>query len=190
MTLRLITAPSTEPVTLAEVKANARVDGTEFDSMITLLIQMAREYAESETGRAFITQTWELVIDAFPEKEIKIEKLPISSITYLKYYDENGTLQTLDSDDYVLDANVLPGWVLPAYNTTWPTTYDVANAVIVRFVAGYGAAADVPASIRQWIILRASTMVDMNRSINTGNIVTDMPRDYVDAMLDPYRLHW
>jgi uncharacterized phiE125 gp8 family phage protein len=121
-----------------------------------MLITAARKVAENITGRGFITQTWELVIDKFPAKEIEIGMLPIQSITSVKYYDTAGVLQTLSaSTDYAADVDTLPGWVLPAQDFTWPDTLDMAQAVIVRFVAGYGAAgSSVPAEIRMWISVR------------------------------------
>jgi uncharacterized phiE125 gp8 family phage protein len=183
MTLRLITGPSIEPVTLAEVKRDARIDGTELDSDVELAITTARLDAEAQTGRVLITQTWELVLDKFPENEIQIGMLPVQSIESVKYYDGNGTLTTIDPVYYSLDADTLPGWVLPAYSYDWPTTQDIANAVLIRVVAGYGAGAtDVPAPIRQWIRYRAAS---------SPTLLTGLPESkHMDALIDQYRLHW
>jgi len=76
MTLRLITAPSAEPATVDEVKLDARIDGPELDATIELLIKAARQRCEDLTGRALITQTWELVLDEFPVDGIRVGKLP------------------------------------------------------------------------------------------------------------------
>lgn len=184
MSLRLITAPATEPATVAEVKLDARIDGTALDATITTLISAARKRAEDITGRALITQTWELVLDQFPGNEIQIGKLPIASITSVKYYDTAGILQTMDAADYSLDADTLPGWILPAYGEAWPDTISAANAVIIRFVAGYGAASDVPAEIRMWI--RAQVSAAIQAQSNQTDVSPSL--EFINCLLDGYKL--
>jgi len=153
-----------------------------------MLIKAARKVAEDITGRGFITQTWERVYDRFPAKEIEIGMLPIQSITSLKYYDGAGDLQTLSTADYVLDADTLPGWVLPAYGVSWPTTFDMAQAVITRFVAGYGSTGlTVPAEIRMWISAQVGAAYDNPSGLMDGKAAA-LP--FIDGLLDAYRLRW
>ncbi|HNT63666.1 MAG TPA: head-tail connector protein [Candidatus Desulfobacillus denitrificans] len=190
MTLKLIAAPSTAPVTVSEAKTHLRVDVSDDDTYIDTLIAVATRIAEDRTGRALMTQTWDLLLDAFPAAEIMVGKLPIQSITHVKYYDPDSALQTIDSADYVLDPDVLPGWVLPAYGLAWPATLDSANVVMVRFVAGYADAASVPAPIRQWILLSVGQLYQQREPVVVGASVAALPRDYCDALLDPYRLHF
>lgn len=67
MALKLTTAPTTEPVTLAEAKAHLRVDVADDDLLITNLITAARVHAENVCRRAFVTQKWDLYLDSFPK---------------------------------------------------------------------------------------------------------------------------
>lgn len=67
MALKLNTAPGTEPVTLAEAKAHLRVEVADDDALITNLISAARVHAENVCRRAFVTQKWDLYLDAFPK---------------------------------------------------------------------------------------------------------------------------
>lgn len=67
MPLKLTTAPTVEPVTLAEAKAHLRQDGTDEDALITMLITAARLHAENVCRRAFVTQSWDLYLDSFPK---------------------------------------------------------------------------------------------------------------------------
>lgn len=181
MPIILIAGPSGEPVTAAEVKASARIDGSEFDSEIALLIAAVRQDAEHRLGRRLITQTVELVLDAFPAAEIDLGLPDVQSIASVKYLDAAGVEQTLASNAYSLvdqGAAVAPTWLLPAYGTTWPGTSAAANAVRVRFAVGYGAtAAAVPAAIRQWIIV--TCVAALNRC--------DVP-EFVERLLDRYRI--
>lgn len=159
-TLKLITDATVEPVTLAEAKLQLRLetDITTEDARVTRLIQAAREDAEHRLGRRLCTQTWECVLDAFPEAEIDLRKPPIAAITSVVYIDENGDSQTMDSALYSLDADTSHGWLLPAIDTTWPATLDTANAVRVRFTTGVATAALVPAAVRDWILLRVESL--------------------------------
>jgi uncharacterized phiE125 gp8 family phage protein len=188
MTLKLITAPATEPVTLAEAKAQCRVDASDEDALITALIAAARQEAEHALGRALITQTWERVIDAFPEAEIELGMPPVASIVSVSYVDTAGNTQSLSAAAYLLDGDREPGWLLPAAGYTWPSTLDTANAVRVRFTAGYGNAAAVPQAIKTWLLMRIATLYKFRESSVLGVSVTEVPGRYTDRLLDPYRV--
>lgn len=188
MSLKLITAPAAEPILLATAKAHLRVDHSNDDTLITALITAARQTAEARIGRALINQTWELILDAFPVAEIKLGLPPVSSITSVKYIDEAGVEQTLAAENYTLDGDTLPGWLLPAYGVEWPATRDVANALRIRFVAGYGAdGTAVPAPIGQWMLIQIGTLYAQREALAPGQIA-EIPRGFVDGLLDPYRV--
>ena len=62
-------APAVLPVSLAEVKAGANLDGSEDDAKIAGLIRTAVERSTGQTGRSsvsLITATWEMRMDCFP----------------------------------------------------------------------------------------------------------------------------
>lgn len=190
MALIVITPPATEPVSVAEAKASPsfRVAGTTDDADIAILIKAAREMAEAITRRALITQTLELVLDAFPSGGIELFCPPIASVTSIKYVDVDGVEQTLSASLYSLDSDTEPGMVAPAYGESWPETLDQINAVRVRYVAGYGGAESVPAAIRTWIKMRAGTLYDNPQGIVVGQTVANVPRDFLDGLLDPFRI--
>jgi uncharacterized phiE125 gp8 family phage protein len=187
MSLKLITAPAVEAITLDEVKTALSFDGTDSDAKITRLIPVARGLAESRTRRKLINQTWELRLDAFPAAEIEIAMQPVSSIVSVQYIDTAGVLQTLAPDQYTLDEeSILSAWVLPAEGVTWPATRDVANAVRVRFVAGYGASsAAVPPEIRQWMCVAIESMSANTGTVAGGNI-TELPPDFTSYLLNDF----
>lgn len=187
MSLKLITPPATEPVSLVEAKAHLRVTGSDEDTLITALIAASREAAEHELGRALISQTWEKTLDMFPEA-IELPNVPVQSVTSLKYLDSDGAEQTLSSSSYTLDnaSDSRPAWVTPAYGRTWPDTYAEVNAVKVRYVAGWANAATVPQAIKQWMLLNIGHWFENRESVNIGNITSKL--DYVDFLLDRYRI--
>lgn len=192
MSLTLITPPAVEPVSLAEARLQCRIDAdnTAEDTLLAIYITAARNMAEHELQRVLIDQTWELRLDAFPAAEISLGKAGVRSITSVEYVNAAGTLQALDSAAYVLDATTSPGWLLPADGTTWPATTDVANAVRVRFVVGYGDSASlVPENIRTWILLTTATLYKQRESIDLSGRATSLPGRFIDSMLDPFRVY-
>ncbi len=68
----LVTAPTEEPVSLAEAKLHLRVDYSNDDVLIGALITAARQHAENDTRRALVTQTWRQVLDQFPAPGVNI----------------------------------------------------------------------------------------------------------------------
>lgn len=191
MTLRLITGPAAEPLSLAEAKLHLRVDSSDEDALITACIVAARQQAEHITGRSLVTQTWERVLDGFPAAEIELGVPPVQSIASIVYADATGATQTLSSAAYVLDDVRVPGWVLPAAGTSWPATADGINTVRVRFVAGYGNAAAVPEGIKAWMRLHVGALYENREAVITapGVVSSALAGGFADGLLDPYRVY-
>ena len=181
MSLRLNTAPASYPVTLEEAKLHCRVDDDADDTLVEGLIAAATDYVENYTGRAIVSQTWELVLDDFSDA-MMFPKGPVTAITSVKYIDADSVEQTVTSTNYTLDAASDPQWVVKASDYTWPAVSDGVNNVIVRFVCGY---ATVPASIKQAILLLIGQWYD-NRADATDRPMIAMP-NAVAALLTNYR---
>lgn len=184
MSLKLITAPVAEPITLTEAKAHLRITGADDDTYITSLIVAARQGAEHITGRTLMAQTWELALDWF-EDAIRLPRPPLTSITSVKYLDDAGALQTMSASAYLLDDHSEPARLLPAYDTSWPATRTQANAVLIRYVAGYASAATVPQEIKNWMLLRIGMLYGSRESVVIGVPIAELP--FVDRLLDAYR---
>ncbi len=150
MTLRLITAPTAEPVSVATAKAFLRVDGTDDDAMITSLIAAAREKGESLARRAFITQTLEQIFDDWPDDRLLTVWRPrLQSVSWVKYLDSNGVEHTWT--DYTVDTRSEPGRII--FHSLPGDALLESGAITVRFVAGYGdEATDMPERIKQAIL--------------------------------------
>lgn len=184
MSLKLITPASQPAVSLAEIKAHLRIDAalTDDDAALLAFAEAATLAAEQSTGRALMPQTWEITLDAFPPA-FELTRVPAASVTSITYVDEDGSAQVLAPDQYLLDNadDFSPAYVIPAYAGSWPATRAQANAVRLRYVAGYPDQASVPVPIKNWIKLVVG--------------VSDRSRDkpveglgYGDHMLDRYRL--
>jgi uncharacterized phiE125 gp8 family phage protein len=187
MLLQLITAPAVEPVTLPEAKAHLRVLHSAEDTLIEGLVKAARIHIEATTGRALVTQTWDFWLPAFPVSGVvELPKPPLQTVTWVKYRDLDGVEQTLDAADYLVVAPGLIGTVELAPDADWPATQTRQQAIAVRFVAGYGAAADsVPADLRAALLLMAEHLY-YNRGAVTAENLKATPMG-VDALLGPHR---
>ncbi len=184
--VRLITAPAEEPLTLAEAKAQARVETsfTDDDALLTSLITAARLECESRQSRALITQTWELLLTGWPvEPRIRLPRPPLISVTWIKYLDTSGTEQTLDTSQYkVRTGTTGPGIITPARNVTFPALSDEHDNITIRFDCGYGAAADVPESTKQAMRLLIAHWYENREAVLTGTISKEI-EFAVDSLL-------
>lgn len=186
MSLSLITAPTQDPVSLAEARAQCKVEVSEDDVLIVGYLLAARQYVETYTRRALITQTWDQAADDFGT-EIVLRKPPVQSVTSVKYLDESGIEQTLATDQYrLIVRDTGESVVIPAYNVTWPAPRPVEMAVTVRFVAGYGSSPSaIPETIRQAILLLVAHWYK-NREMSAAANLSEIPMG-VDALLFPHR---
>jgi uncharacterized phiE125 gp8 family phage protein len=195
--LKLITPPAAEPLTLVETRLHLKLDATGSplshpdDAIVTALILAARQHLDGRHGRlsrALITQTWELVLDKFPDHDVRIPLAPLQSITSIKYDDPNSVELTVASSNYMVDTVSSFGWVVPIVGFSWPVPLDTINAVRVRFVAGFGAAAtDVPEPIRQAMLLMIGNWYEHREEVVIGHIVAQLPAA-AEMLLSPYEM--
>jgi uncharacterized phiE125 gp8 family phage protein len=210
MALRVVTPPVIRPVSLAEAKAFCRVTHDLDDAMIDAMIAAAVAACEQITGRALVEQTLELVLDEFPRLSIMemnrgesslwdrivLPAPPLLVVESIQYVDVEGAEQAMVSGAYTVSnaSDFCKAFIVPAYGTTWPATRDVPGAVRVRFVAGWPASegspttATTPDAIRQWILCRVSGLYAQREAVVIGQAVAAMPRDFLDGLLDPYRV--
>lgn len=190
MSLTLITPPAEEPITLALARAQCSIDGTDHDALLEVYITSARQQCEQELGRKLITQTVEQRLDAFPCGGIRLDGVPAQSIASVKYDDADGVEQTLAGSAYLLDAAAYPGgWLMPAAGTSWPATADTINCVRIRYVCGFGAAADVPGPIRAWLLLAIAAHRQYSSPIDEQGRASALPNRFQERLLDPWRVY-
>lgn len=169
----------TDNIADASLGAGAPSSNTTGDPELARMIASARAEAEKELGRYLVTQTLDAYFDdfprycnkAFPDPCFRLP--PLQSVSAITYVDADGTTQTLAADQYTVDAVSQPARITPAYGVSWPATRAQTNAVKVRFVAGYGAAAAVPACVKDWMLAR----------IGARYWKQDIP-EYSDCLLD------
>lgn len=174
--LTVVTAPASEPITLEEAKENLRFSGDYESDRIRSLIKAARIYCERATGKAFITQTLKLTLDAFPgyrdDGVLRLPRPPLQTVTHIKYDDYANVEQTLSASLYTVDAASEPGRIGLAYGQIWPDLYEELGSVRVTYVAGYGLAAAVPDTIKQAMHLLIAHWFENREAVgNAGGTV-------------------
>lgn len=176
---QVVTPPTSEPVTLLELKQQLRIE-TDFnleDAQLLQYIAAARNLVEEAQGRQLMPATWKLYLDSFPpiamgvettlEREvrylcpsdrIKIPRPPLASVTSITYVDSDGASQTLATSVYQVITSHEPGFVRLKYNQSWPSVRYQPEAVTITYVCGYADAATVPAATKQAILLLAASL--------------------------------
>jgi len=180
---KVTTEPSVEPITSTEAKVHLRVDHTDEDSLIAILIQAARETVEQRTGRSLITQSRTIKMDYFPQTNtIQIPYGPLISVTSVKYYDEDNVQQTMSASLYEVDTySNVPRIVV---TDSWPATYDKINAVEIIYSAGYGAAgSNVPKPLKQAMYLILGHLYENREQV--GTISYEIPFG-AEVLMSPY----
>lgn len=180
MATKVITPP-TQQILTADLRAHCRIDGTDEDALLVGFLAGAVGLAEHYTQRAIGVQTLELALDAFPDGAIAIERGPVVSITSVKYIDVDGVEQTLSNTLYTLDDYSQTPWVIPAVDTEWPDTEEVANAVKVRYQAG-----SLPDAVKSALLLTVGHLYE-NREASTPVETFELPFG-AKALLDTVKV--
>lgn len=197
--LRVTTAPTFEPVTLAEARAHVRIDGGEQDGLLAGYLIAARQFCERDLGRALAAITLQLTLDhdwpcdRWGRPCIALPQPPATAVSLVQYVDTNGTTQTLASNQYLFSYGDTFGLIVPAFGVTWPTVRDQIDTITVAFTAGYGSnPGDTPEPIRQAILLLVGTYFDNREgsTISAGRVTDAILPLGVDTLLAPYRTYW
>lgn len=172
--LELIEPPALAPITLAEAKAQLRVDYNDDDALITRLIATAVAFTDAKgaLGKAMITQKWRQYTDQKPG----IVRLLVNSVqvvTRIRYFDPDGD----EEDDNLANYNVFSTngltTIQPKPGFDWPETQDRPDAIGIEYEAGYGdTAEDVPQTVRHALILLLAHWYEVRENTSDGSIQT------------------
>lgn len=207
MGLKLITPPADYPVTLEEAKAHLVVEHTEHDSLIEIYVAAATQNVDGPTGflgRALIEQTWDYYLDAFPGHRnhggcrhaafhtIEIPLPPLIEVVEFKYQDSAGNEQDVDPDLYVVDFASEPARIVLLRGSQWPMAREAANAIRIRFRAGYLTSDSPPADntpfpIKAGILLHVGDLY-RNRETNVIGARSEPMPWSAEQLLRPYRV--
>lgn len=183
MPIELVSPPSSEPVSLEEVKEHLRIDTNDHDGYLQTLISAARIIVEGHTNRALVSQQFDLFLNCF-RAEIVLPNPKLISVDSINYIDTNKDTILLDSSVYQVNTKRVPGRIIVEYGQQWPQTRQQDNAVIIRFTCGYGERGDVPRPIKQAIKLLIGHL--FNNREESSAFQSHLIPFGVDSLLGPY----
>jgi len=173
-----ISAPASEPVTLAEAKAHSNVVHADDDAVITAQLVAARDYIEALIKAPLMQRSYRLRLDRFPSANaLMLPGWPVQSITAVRYIDPTNTQQTMSSTLYALDADSSPARLTLARGAAWPAVGIEAGlwGVEVEYVAGYTNAAAVPQPLKQALLLVFGHWYDNARETAVADNLREAP---------------
>lgn len=192
MAVTVSVAPTVEPVSVQDAKAQSNLTACNDDALLNRLLLAARQWVEKTWNVSLCTQTLLYQLDSPPcsGQVLLLPRSPVSSVSSIAYTDINGTTQTWSSSDYQVDTSSKPARLMPAYDESWPSVRpNTFNAFRVTYVAGYGAASAVPEAFKQAILMLAAHWY-----VNREASVTGATNNEIEFALTSLRwahgLHW
>lgn len=171
--IRRITEPTIEPVSIAEAKAHLRVDAdfTDDDLYIQSLISAARYHVETVSDRTLVRSQWQLKFDHFPSWDLELPRPPIATGQISVTYVPSGASAPVAFTNFREDRDSTPAVIRPQWNGTWPTTRGAENDVTVTYWAGYGdATTAVPAPARHAILMLVAHWYGTREAVIQGGM--------------------
>jgi uncharacterized phiE125 gp8 family phage protein len=168
-----VTEPTKPLFTVDQLKNVLRVSSSQSDDeyMLQAYLDAAVEWIEGVGGISVMKQQWQLNLDHFPMQyaymidrslrrdylgfPIKLPRGPLYNVDSIKYYDNTGSLVTLDPTGYQVDKNSRPPAIYPPFGGFFPTARFVPNAVQILYTTGMGIKAsdgsDSPDSVKNTV---------------------------------------
>jgi hypothetical protein len=173
--VELATGGITEPVTLAQAKEYARIDGSSEDSLITSLITMARTHCESYIGKCIVLKTVTITSFTYPY-QFQMPYGPLTNelnITKCVTLDQNGVETPLN---YQVNSGL------------FPKLFILGGAQSYKFKLIYSAGfTTVPEDIKLAIKMMVNTLYERREDFSDLQAI-ESPLG-VKALLMPYKTY-
>jgi uncharacterized phiE125 gp8 family phage protein len=189
----LVTPPVLEPLTVEQAWLRAGLPiwtpDVARDALMTNLIAAARSKVEQDSGRALLTQTRDVSLDAISGRTISLPapSTPLQAVTSIKSTDTAGIQHTLDPAHYDVDlASARIGLTLGG---AWPTDLRPFQPYVLRIVAGYASVALLTAAEPMLVHLVGRLVAHyatLGRDLASVDAATLVPFGYEDDIA-PYR---
>ncbi len=131
-----------------------------------------------------MSQVWDITISEIPEDDrIFLPISPINSITSFKYFDQNGTEQTLAASNYRLVGNKDHSYIELKSTGSWPSSLEDRDyPITIRVDCGYSACPD---GLKHAILLTIGHWYENRENASTLEYF-ELPMS-VAALIAPYK---
>lgn len=207
---RVRTAPTWEPIALADLKLHLRVTTTDEDTLLTALIVVARQLAERYTRLTIPQTAWSVWHDKWPggfigwwdgvregammtERKafLELPQPPIQAVSALKIYADDDTATTVDATTYFvsLGSEIRRGRLTLRNNAAWPVALRCADAIEIQITSGWtgtdATTNSVPGALKTAIKMIAAWLYS-----NRGDCedTTVLAESGVKALLEAYKV--
>jgi uncharacterized phiE125 gp8 family phage protein len=117
-------------------------------------------------------------------------KVPVATVNSIKFIPNNGLPEVVyDPINYIVDVTDpdMPARIILQRGAVWPTDLQVAHALSVEYVVGYGLAADIPPALRHGVLLVAAALWS-NRGDNADAQADILQLPAIKSVLHPYKV--
>ena len=167
--------PSGLAYPLSKVKEHLRNTGyDEENGLVSTYISAAVDFIASYTWVNLQSTDYVGYMDIF--ENFNINMYPVTEVTSIKYYDTNGTLQTMTENvDYYV--NLKGKYAEVQFENTFTLRDRPFNNVEVAFKAGYSTWFDIPEDLVNALLLIVADSTEMRQSFSQGMTFTksDIP---------------
>jgi uncharacterized phiE125 gp8 family phage protein len=186
---KLVTGPS-ELLDATTAKLQARIDGSTEDALVTAYITAARQLVELLTGYRIGSQTWEYSQGDW-SNEFWLPGAPLIQVNSLKYYDADGSQQTLSTSIYRADIASEPGRIELVYGQVWPLLQVGRGLPITaNYDAGF-TSGTLPKPLYEAMLLLVAHFYANREAVNVsaGVVGVEVPLA-VQALCGGYQAPW
>ncbi len=183
------------PITLDQVKQQARVETDAEDDLIELHLQAAVDVVERQTGYWLGQRAVDAYLPCLDYSEsVYLPGGRVTSVTEVAYRDEDGVEQAWESDNYELQAFPTYSSVLVVDGTAlFPPAYlhgEDRRAVRIRYVAGHASAGDMPVGLRQAALMVAAELYIEREAHRTQPGVIAVANPAAQNLMRAHKIHW
>jgi uncharacterized phiE125 gp8 family phage protein len=179
---KVTTAATSEPLSVADVKRQLRIDFEDEDDYIEILITAARNHVEKYCNILLATQIVDLKCDSWCDFS-RLSVAPFQSVSEVTYIAPDGADSTVASSDYELRAEALEGEIVRAYGKQWPSTQR-GSRITVSAIVGYD---EVPPAVKLAMLLLIGHWFENREAVTTDQKgLADLPMA-VDSLLSNHR---
>lgn len=196
----VIEAPASEPVALAQVKAQLRiaVSDTSRDVELQQLIAAARSHVERYCAIRLVTQTVQVSCDSFEDFE-RLSQAPLQAVNSISYFDEAGAEQEIDLAECDVRKEDLAPCIARKFGKGWPAKQGKSRITMIAVVGFQQVPADIVAALlltvaklaafsREDLLIRTEQVEDVGSTTYAGAVEVSGALDSIARdLLENYR---